>query len=264
MAIWATISPAWKNCRARDDRIFYPTHGSPIANPQDWLAPADRPSPHAGRRRFVSALAGGAQTVRGWWRSFIPDLQAALRPAAAQQVVAHLKHLQARGEAAPEAGCWTAYSLKSRKKALIRASVAAMVQIAVAALGPHIHPAADGARRAHPDHDVADAPEPEAPVGGFDAHIFLVGIHQGPAQIFHPLEAAPIGFLRRHQQAGMRLGQGGVFVVQGIGDGDLLALIGNRCARPSKTRLLAGWILARATNWGGSSGSVVTSWMGSA
>ena len=90
---------------ARDDRIFYPTHGSPIAKPQDWLGQliAHR---HMREGQVLSALAGGAQTIATLVEKLYPDLEPALRRAAAQQLMAHLQLLQARGEAVPEAGRW--------------------------------------------------------------------------------------------------------------------------------------------------------------
>jgi glyoxylase-like metal-dependent hydrolase (beta-lactamase superfamily II) len=90
---------------ARDDRIFYPTHGSPIANSKDWL---DQLIAHRRMReeQILSALAGGAQTIAALVEKLYPDVGPALRAAAAQQVLAHLWHLQARGRAAPDAGLW--------------------------------------------------------------------------------------------------------------------------------------------------------------
>jgi len=35
-----------------------------------------------------------------------PDIAPALRPAAAQQTLAHLRHMQSRGEAMPDDGRW--------------------------------------------------------------------------------------------------------------------------------------------------------------
>jgi len=91
--------------KARDDEILYPTHGSPIANPRQWLNDLIA---HRRMRegQVVSALADGEQGVEELVEKLYPDLDAALRPAAAQQLLAHLKHLQARGEVAPDAKSW--------------------------------------------------------------------------------------------------------------------------------------------------------------
>ena len=90
---------------ARDDRIFYPTHGSPIADPRSWLGQllAHR---RMRQRQVLSALAGGAHTIAKLVEKLYPGLEPALRPAAAQQLMAHLKHLQAHGEVAPQAEHW--------------------------------------------------------------------------------------------------------------------------------------------------------------
>jgi glyoxylase-like metal-dependent hydrolase (beta-lactamase superfamily II) len=78
--------------RARDDRIFYPTHGSPIANPRDWLGQliAHRRMREA---QVLDALRLGASPIATLVEKLYPDLAPALRPAAAQQVKAHLDHL---------------------------------------------------------------------------------------------------------------------------------------------------------------------------
>jgi glyoxylase-like metal-dependent hydrolase (beta-lactamase superfamily II) len=87
---------------ARNERIFYPTHGSPIAHPRDWLGQLIA---HRRMRetQILSALAGGSQTIAALVEKIYPGLEPALRPAAAQQAMAHLKHLQARGAVAPQA-----------------------------------------------------------------------------------------------------------------------------------------------------------------
>jgi glyoxylase-like metal-dependent hydrolase (beta-lactamase superfamily II) len=90
---------------ARDERIFYPTHGSPIADPQAWLGQliAHRRMREA---QILAALARGEDTVAGLVERLYPGIETALRPAAAQQVVAHLQHLQARGQAVAAGGRW--------------------------------------------------------------------------------------------------------------------------------------------------------------
>jgi glyoxylase-like metal-dependent hydrolase (beta-lactamase superfamily II) len=90
---------------ARDERIFYPTHGSPIADPRDWL---DQLIAHRRLReaQILAALARGADTLTALVEKLYPDLAPVLRPAAAQQVAAHLQHLQARDLVSPEGGGW--------------------------------------------------------------------------------------------------------------------------------------------------------------
>ncbi|HWX89233.1 MAG TPA: MBL fold metallo-hydrolase [Rhizomicrobium sp.] len=91
---------------ARDERIFYPTHGSPIADPQAWLGQliAHRRMREA---QILAALARGESTVAELVERLYPGIETALRPAAAQQVAAHLQHLQARGQAVAAGGHWT-------------------------------------------------------------------------------------------------------------------------------------------------------------
>jgi glyoxylase-like metal-dependent hydrolase (beta-lactamase superfamily II) len=90
---------------ARDDRIFYPTHGSPIPDPKSWLGQliAHRRMREA---QILAALAEGTGTVAGLAEKLYPALGPALRPAAAQQIAAHLTHLQARGQVSAEGGYW--------------------------------------------------------------------------------------------------------------------------------------------------------------
>ena len=94
--------------RARDDRIFYPTHGSPIANPRDWLSQLI-----AHRRlrevQIVEAMRQGDSGIAGLVDRLYPDIAPALRGAASQQVKAHLDHLVEQGALTRGAG---GYSLK--------------------------------------------------------------------------------------------------------------------------------------------------------
>jgi glyoxylase-like metal-dependent hydrolase (beta-lactamase superfamily II) len=94
---------------ARDDEIFYPTHGSPITDPQAWLGQliAHRRMREA---QILAALAGGGDTVARLVERLYPGIDPALRPAAAQQVAAHLHHLQARGRVAFGAEGWSVRS----------------------------------------------------------------------------------------------------------------------------------------------------------
>jgi glyoxylase-like metal-dependent hydrolase (beta-lactamase superfamily II) len=98
---------------ARDDRILYPTHGSPIANPRDWLGQliAHRCMREA---QILDALRQGgnmegADTVAVLVARLYPDIAPALRPAAAQQIKAHLDHLIEQGALMRDAA---RYSLK--------------------------------------------------------------------------------------------------------------------------------------------------------
>ena len=96
-----------KKLKARDDRILYPTHGSPISQPQDWIGQliAHR---QMREEQIRTALARRAQSVAEMVGTLYPQIEPALRPAAAQQILAHLHHLQSRGEAVSEDGRWRA------------------------------------------------------------------------------------------------------------------------------------------------------------
>jgi glyoxylase-like metal-dependent hydrolase (beta-lactamase superfamily II) len=91
--------------KARDDEILYPTHGSPIANPQEWLGQLIA---HRRMResQIVTALANGTLTVQQLAEQLYPDIAPALRPAAGQQIAAHLEHMQSGGRVVPENGRW--------------------------------------------------------------------------------------------------------------------------------------------------------------
>jgi glyoxylase-like metal-dependent hydrolase (beta-lactamase superfamily II) len=90
-----------KKLNARDDKIFYPTHGSPVASPKQWL---DQLIAHRYKRegQILAALEQGPQTVSELVEKLYPILDPSLRPAAAQQVVAHLAHLEAKGLTVPD------------------------------------------------------------------------------------------------------------------------------------------------------------------
>lgn len=91
--------------KARDDQILYPTHGSPIADPGAWIGQliAHR---HAREEQIRIALGRRAQTIAELVEQLYPQIEPALRPAAAQQILAHLHHMQTRGGAVPEEGRW--------------------------------------------------------------------------------------------------------------------------------------------------------------
>ena len=91
--------------KARDDKILYPTHGSPIANPKAWLGELIA---HRRMRegQIVAALAESPQSVQTLMQKLYPGIEPALRPAAGQQIAAHLQHLQSSGRAVPENGRW--------------------------------------------------------------------------------------------------------------------------------------------------------------
>ena len=80
---------------ARGDRILYPTHGSPITQPETYLREL---LAHRKMRevQILEALAGGS-AIDALVTRLYPDIQPALRGAAAAQIQAHLDHLTAKG-----------------------------------------------------------------------------------------------------------------------------------------------------------------------
>jgi glyoxylase-like metal-dependent hydrolase (beta-lactamase superfamily II) len=92
--------------KARDDQILYPTHGSPISDPRGWIGQliAHR---HMREEQIRTALGRRAQSAAELAQQLYPQIEPGLRPAAAQQVLAHLHHMQSRGEAVSEGGLWS-------------------------------------------------------------------------------------------------------------------------------------------------------------
>jgi len=91
--------------KARQDHILYPTHGSPITRPQEWLGQliAHR---HMREEQILAALKTGPLSIFELVEKLYSTLDGALRPAAAQQVAAHLVYLKARGKVMPDDGRW--------------------------------------------------------------------------------------------------------------------------------------------------------------
>ena len=91
--------------KARGDHILYPTHGSPIAKPQEWLGQliAHR---HGREEQILAALKTGPLSIFELVEKLYSTLDPVLHPAAAQQVAAHLAHLKARGKVMPDDGRW--------------------------------------------------------------------------------------------------------------------------------------------------------------
>jgi len=79
---------------ARGDRILYPTHGSPVADPQTWLRELLAHRRMREAQILDAAHYGDAGAIA---QKLYPDIAPALRRAAAAQVQAHLDHLAARG-----------------------------------------------------------------------------------------------------------------------------------------------------------------------
>jgi len=87
--------------RARDDRIFWPGHGGPVAEPQRYA----RALIHHRRQReasILAALADGPETVKGVAAKVYVGLDPKLMRAAAMSTLAHLEDLCERDLVAAE------------------------------------------------------------------------------------------------------------------------------------------------------------------
>jgi len=81
---------------ARDDEIYYPTHGAPIKNPKPFVKAliAHR---HHRERQILAAVAGGAITIPEMVTMIYSDIPPYLHPAAASAVLSHLIHMTSDG-----------------------------------------------------------------------------------------------------------------------------------------------------------------------
>jgi glyoxylase-like metal-dependent hydrolase (beta-lactamase superfamily II) len=84
---------------ARGDKILYPTHGSPIATPQDYLREL-RAHRMMREMQILESLRPGDDTAATLAARLYPGLDPKLRAAAASQVQAHLDHLKEKGAVA--------------------------------------------------------------------------------------------------------------------------------------------------------------------
>jgi glyoxylase-like metal-dependent hydrolase (beta-lactamase superfamily II) len=90
---------------ARDETLFYPTHGSPIPDAKAWVTQliAHR---REREQQILEGLRGGESSVTQLVLRLYPDIAPALRAAAAQQVMAHLLHLAQKGAVARDGALW--------------------------------------------------------------------------------------------------------------------------------------------------------------
>ncbi|MFO1249132.1 MAG: MBL fold metallo-hydrolase [Alphaproteobacteria bacterium] len=86
----------------RDDAIFYPTHGSPITHPREWLAQLIAHRRHR-EAQILAALDGAIPAIV---EKLYPDIDTRLRGAAALQTQAHLDWLKRRGLVTEAGGRW--------------------------------------------------------------------------------------------------------------------------------------------------------------
>jgi glyoxylase-like metal-dependent hydrolase (beta-lactamase superfamily II) len=85
----------------RDDRIFYPTHGNPIRNPQQFVAKLIEHR-EVRERQIEECLKRGITRIPDMVAVIYSEIDKKLHPAAAMSVLAHLQHMIATGRAAAD------------------------------------------------------------------------------------------------------------------------------------------------------------------
>jgi glyoxylase-like metal-dependent hydrolase (beta-lactamase superfamily II) len=91
---------------ARDETLFYPTHGSPVADSKAWVRQLIA---HRREReeQILQVLRSGACNAAQLVQRLYPDIAPGLHAAAAQQVNAHLLHLAEKGAVVRDGAQWT-------------------------------------------------------------------------------------------------------------------------------------------------------------
>jgi glyoxylase-like metal-dependent hydrolase (beta-lactamase superfamily II) len=90
---------------ARDDVILYPTHGSPISDPEPFVH-AYLVHRRMREAQVASSLARGADTIAAIVARLYPGLAPALLPAAALTIQAHLEHMIEEKKVARDGGAY--------------------------------------------------------------------------------------------------------------------------------------------------------------
>lgn len=90
-----------KKLLPRDDHLYYPTHGAPIANPQNFVRlfidhREDR------EKQILNTLKNGPQTIPQLVAKLYAETPKQLHAAAARSVLAHLIHMQGKGKVIAE------------------------------------------------------------------------------------------------------------------------------------------------------------------
>lgn len=93
--------------RRREDRIYYPAHGPPVTNPQQYVRHLAGHRLHR-ERQILGLLAGHSRAIPEIVDLAYPGLDQRLVPAARGSVYAHLLDLQRRGLVEQQEDRWTA------------------------------------------------------------------------------------------------------------------------------------------------------------
>ncbi|HEV2747371.1 MAG TPA: MBL fold metallo-hydrolase [Allosphingosinicella sp.] len=91
---------------ARDEAVYHPAHGPPIAEPREHVRRLIR---HRRRReaQILARLEAGDSRLSAMVAAIYTDVDPGLHPAAERSVLAHLIDLEARGIARQEEGLWS-------------------------------------------------------------------------------------------------------------------------------------------------------------
>lgn len=80
----------------RDDKIYYPTHGAPIKEPQAFVR-ALIEHRHGREKQIIDCIGRGAVTIRQMIDCMYSEIPSYLHPAAACSLTAHLIHMTGEG-----------------------------------------------------------------------------------------------------------------------------------------------------------------------
>ena len=93
--------------RGRDDRIYYPAHGAPVTNPQQYVRSLIGHRMQR-ERQILRLVSEQARAIPDIVANAYPGLDPRLVPAAGGSVFAHLVDLERRGLVDREGELWTA------------------------------------------------------------------------------------------------------------------------------------------------------------
>jgi glyoxylase-like metal-dependent hydrolase (beta-lactamase superfamily II) len=93
--------------RGRDDRIYYPAHGAPVTNPQQYVRSLIGHRMQR-ERQILRLVSEQARTIPDIVANAYPGLDPRLVPAAGGSVLAHLVDLEKRGLVESQGELWTA------------------------------------------------------------------------------------------------------------------------------------------------------------
>jgi glyoxylase-like metal-dependent hydrolase (beta-lactamase superfamily II) len=85
----------------RDDKLFYPTHGNPIPNPQTFVRTLIEHR-HARERQIEACLTRGIAAIPDMVAVIYSEIDKKLHPAANMSVLAHLQHMVKAGRVVTE------------------------------------------------------------------------------------------------------------------------------------------------------------------